>query len=293
MTPESPAAAEATRSAPIAESAAPEEPQLARPAFWLLPVGAVIGFVGALAGVGGGLFAMPVLYLGWKLPLKHAVATALALVGVNALVATITESLRDDPDIRWSLVAATVVGTLTGAQFGYRAAKTISSTKLKVMFVIVFPTVALYMIWKTVASTGETDVAREFSALEHVFATLAGLGGGFLAPLLGVGGGILIVPGLFLMVGGLGFAGARACSLAATVVTASRSAFLHYRDGRVNTTAAGYLSLGALAGGSLGVRAFHMEGVAIWGKIVFAATLIFLTLRFLAELRSERAQAIA
>ncbi len=288
MTPEAPAAPEATRSAKAAESVDPGKPQLGRPVYGLLPVGAVIGFVGALAGVGGGLFAMPVLYFGWKLPLKHAVATALALVVANALVATITESLRDDPDIRWSLVVATVVGTLTGAQFGYRAARTISTTKLKLMFVIVFPAVAFYMIWKTAVSEGRTEVAREFSFLEHVFATLAGLGGGFLAPLLGVGGGILIVPGLFLLVGGLGFAGARACSLAATVVTATRSAYLHHRDGRVNLVAAGWLSLGALAGGVLGVRAFHVEGVAVWGKGIFAATLVFLTLRFLSELRSDR-----
>lgn len=280
MTTEAPTAAALETDSPI-------RPPLMRPAPWLLPVGVIIGFVGALAGVGGGLFAMPVLYLGWKLPLKHAVATALALVGVNSLVATITETLRDDPDVRWSLVLATIVGTLTGAQLGYRAAKTISTTRLKVLFVIVFPTVASYMVWKTFVAGEHAEVAREFSVQEHLFATMAGLGGGFLAPLLGVGGGILIVPGLFLLVGGLGFAGARACSLAATVVTASRSAYLHYKDGRVNVRAATWLSAGALVGGSLGVQAFHMEGAAVWGKGIFAATLIFLTLRFLSELRSE------
>ena len=48
---------------------------------------AAIAFVGAMCGIGGGLFTVPLLHFGVRLPLKQAVATALVLVSGNDLFA--------------------------------------------------------------------------------------------------------------------------------------------------------------------------------------------------------------
>ncbi len=85
-------------------------------ALFLFLSGAVIAFIGAICGIGGGLFAVPLLHYVFKLPLRVSVATSLCLVAANAYSSTATELLRGDSALLWDVVLPLIGGALVGAQ---------------------------------------------------------------------------------------------------------------------------------------------------------------------------------
>lgn len=82
---------------------------------------------------------------------------------------------------------------------------------------------------------------------------IAGLVGG----LFGVGGGIIVVPGLVLW---LGFTQHRASGTSVATIVASASAALvaFAIDGSVDWQAAGLIAIGAVAGAAIGTRILHL-----------------------------------
>ena len=85
----------------------------------LLLAGAAIAFIGALCGIGGGLFAVPMLHYLFKLDLRASVATALCLVAATAYSSTLTEVFREDSFLELT-VGPLAVGALLGAQLGFQ-----------------------------------------------------------------------------------------------------------------------------------------------------------------------------
>jgi uncharacterized membrane protein YfcA len=83
-------------------------------------------------------------------------------------------------------------------------------------------------------------------------AAAIGIGAGVLAGMLGVGGGILFVPGLVLFVG-LHQVDAEATSLLAIIPTALVGAWRQYRYGNVRVNDAGVLGVLSAAGAVGGV----------------------------------------
>lgn len=259
---------------------------LARRDLWLLPAGFLIAFVGALCGIGGGLFAVPILHFLRGLELKSAVATALVLVLATTTCATITEALRAEPDLHWRVVGCTAAGVLFGAQLGFFVARRIGTRTLKAVFVVVLAVAGYRLLFASggVAIEG-ADGDAWIDTTAFLVAVAAGFGGGFLAPLLGIGGGLLMVPALFLGVDGMGFGEARATSLAAGSLGALRSVVLHGRDGRVHLPAVAPLALGAVFGAACGVFVVHAEGVVAFARVLLGGILWFVAARFAWELR--------
>lgn len=84
----------------------------------LLLAGAAIAFIGALCGIGGGLFAVPMLHYLFKLDLRASVATALCLVAATAYSSTLTEVLREDSALELMVVGPLAVGRSSGRSSG-------------------------------------------------------------------------------------------------------------------------------------------------------------------------------
>lgn len=101
-------------------------------------------------------------------------------------------------------------------------------------------------------------------------ATIAfGFVGGVASGLLGVGGGIVMVPGLVLALGVVQRR-AHATSLAAILPIGALSGALFALDGEVNYALAALLAAGSVVGAPLGVRALaHMPDRAL--RVLFAA----------------------
>jgi uncharacterized membrane protein YfcA len=113
-----------------------------------------------------------------------------------------------------------------------------------------------------------------------VFLILIGIAAGVLSGLVGVGGGMIIVPALVMM---LGFAQktAQGTTLAMLLLPVGIfAAAIYYRAGLVNVRAAGWLALGFVAGAYLGARyALHIPS-AVLGRI-FGAVLVGVGLKLL------------
>ena len=104
--------------------------------WWLLPAGLAIGFLGSLCGIGGGLFAVPILHYLVKIPLKKAVASGLVLVVATTGAATVAEAFQEEPDLHWYAIAALVLGVLAGAQLGYLVSERVNVRVLRWIFVV-------------------------------------------------------------------------------------------------------------------------------------------------------------
>jgi uncharacterized membrane protein YfcA len=199
----------------------PEVPRAAaeRPAAWFVPAGALIGFAGALCGIGGGLFAGPLLHATRGLALRRAAATALLVVLATTVSATATELARAEPALDWAVVVPLALGALLGAQLGFIVAQRTDERRLKLVFAVVLLLAGLRLLVAPAPVAGGLELGPSGRACA---ALAIGVLGGMLTPLLGVAGGLFMVPALFFTLDGLGFGGARAASLAAGAVGAVR-----------------------------------------------------------------------
>ena len=108
---------------------------------------------------------------------------------------------------------------------------------------------------------------------------LIGLAAGVASGLLGVGGGIVMVPRLTTIVG-VGQHEAHATSLAAIVPIAAVAALTFALSDRIDYVVAGLLSIGALVGAPLGARvmARSTEGTL---KALFGGLMILVAVQLL------------
>ena len=86
-------------------------------------VGALAGTLSGLLGVGGGVVLVPGFTEGLRLPLKAAIATSLACVGILAVPSTVAHALLGDIDWRMAILLAVAVvpGSRVGAALSIRA----------------------------------------------------------------------------------------------------------------------------------------------------------------------------
>jgi uncharacterized membrane protein YfcA len=88
-----------------------------------MAIGAVLGVLSGLTGVGGGIFLSPILLLfGWA-GTKQTSAVAAPFILVNSLSALAAGFARNPalpPDYAWWLMAAVLVGGWAGAEYGSR-----------------------------------------------------------------------------------------------------------------------------------------------------------------------------
>lgn len=97
----------------------------------LVGVGAAAGLLSGLLGVGGGIIMVPGFNQLGGLPLKRAIATSLACVGIFAVPGTITHHLQGGIDWRFALLLA--VGVVPGARVGASGSLRTSDRRLRAL----------------------------------------------------------------------------------------------------------------------------------------------------------------
>jgi len=106
-----------------------------------------------------------------------------------------------------------------------------------------------------------------------------GVVAGFVGGLFGVGGGVIVVPGLVLWLG-LDQRRASGTSMATIVVSASAAALLFSADRAVDWAAAWWLFVGAGVGAVVGARAIT-KVPELWLTRAFAAVMVLAAVRLL------------
>lgn len=257
-----------------------------RPSPLLLFVyGLVIAVWSAMCGIGGGLFTVPFLHFWMKFPMRRAVATSLGLVFASTVFATLTEVVHEDSRLRWWLVAALIAGSLIGTQLGFRVAHRIDARQLKALFVVALGVVGVFVLRATGGGQASAVPNFEPTLVDHFTAFVIGFFGGFLAPIMGIGGGLVAVPALSFALSELGHRGARAISTAMAAVTSGRSFWLYLRAEEVRARDVAAIGMGGAIGASIGVQLVHVEGMADVARGMMGVTLLLVAARFAWDLR--------
>jgi len=90
----------------------------------VVAVGIVIGFIGAIMGIGGGFILVPVLIYLLRVPTSMVIGTSMVLTLVTMLFATLLHAATNHL-VDAVLALILMVGGVTGAQFGARAGQKI------------------------------------------------------------------------------------------------------------------------------------------------------------------------
>jgi len=248
--------------------------------------GAGAGWLGALLGIGGGVFLVPFLSIGLGLPQKIAVATSLMTVIATSSAVSAGTTGKNLINLRLGMlleVASAAGGLAAALTLGY-----LTERQLYIIFSVVTAAIAGIMLSRLdqrnvlhashdpgvlggrfIDETGHEIVYR----LKRLPVALgASFVAGNVSGILGIGGGILKVPALNAWCG-VPMRAAAATSSLMIGVTAVSSVPLYYSDGYINPPLAAAAVLGVLAGSRAGLH-FAGRARARWLKILMAAVLL-------------------
>lgn len=241
----------------------------------LLLILALLGLIGGvlsgLIGVGGGIFFVPALIfvMGWDI--KEAVAVSLVIIIFSSLSGTI-RNLSTDDQISWRAVAILAATVAPSALIGVAISRISPSVLVEVVFAIILLLLAY--------PTARGDLNLGYSVkIPTILVIVAGMIIGTLSGLVGVGGGVLMVP---LMVLGLGLRTkvAVATSLAITFCTGIVGSIGYIATGFDEFASLPPLVIGSIVGAWLGVRLrVHTPDKAL--RVVFAGFMVVVAIRIL------------
>jgi uncharacterized membrane protein YfcA len=248
--------------------------------------GAAAGLVGALLGLGGGVFLVPLLTLGLGVPIRAAVAASLISVIATASASSTVNLDRGLVNMRLAMTLE--VATSVGGLGGGTAASYLTTQQLFLIFGLTLAAMGVLMVMRSgrrnvIADTsvdpGVLGGRIEEDGTPYVYRVrrlpvglFASLVAGAISGLLGVGGGIIKVPVMNTFCG-VPIRVAAATSAFMIGVTAAASVFIYYSRGDMILPLAAAVALGALPGSLLGARLAH-EVEARSLKILMAIVLL-------------------
>ncbi|RME24062.1 MAG: sulfite exporter TauE/SafE family protein, partial [Candidatus Zixiibacteriota bacterium] len=155
------------------------------------------GALGGYLGLGGGIILVPALTLLAGVPITAAVPVSLSAIVVNSIAAS-NEYLKKGM-VDFELVVILSFFMVSGNIFGSTLNTLIPSQVIRIIFAVVM----VYSAFSFLRGRQPTARLRfQDKRATHLFAASAlTLGAGMLAGLLGIGGGVIIVPLLYLFLG--------------------------------------------------------------------------------------------
>ncbi len=278
----------------------------------LVLIGIATGALGAILGTGGGVFLIPILLLGFGVPIHFAVGTSILTVVATSTAVAIGNLDRGTANMRLGMTLE--IATSLGAISGGLASALLAPRLLEGIFAfIMLPTA--FVMWRKRGGEADGDdstivglpsdsaagPAAKTSNHESAFAHFTDrLGGeyddpllhrriiyrlhrlwagltisfvaGVMSGLLGIGGGVFKVPALNVLCG-VPIKAAAATSTFMIGVTAAASAFLYFGRGQVDPRYTAGVVLGVVVGSYLGAYLNQFaRGMVI--KRIFAVLLV-------------------
>jgi uncharacterized membrane protein YfcA len=127
-------------------------------------IGFVIGFIGAVMGIGGGFLLVPALIYLIRVPTGVVIGTSMVLTLVTMAYATIIHAATNHlVDALLALIL--MIGGVIGAQFGARAGQRFSGEQLRLLLGILVLSVGLRFAYDLVVQPGDLFTMR--SVLEQ------------------------------------------------------------------------------------------------------------------------------
>ena len=257
-------------------------------AFIVFGSGMAAGGVGALLGIGGGVFLVPLLHLALGFQLRTAAAISLATVIATSSSVSAARSGTQLINLRLGMVLE--VATVAGSLLGGFTAHLFSEFVLQRLFatVAILAGIAVFgrlnrrnVVLDPGADPGrlggrfyEAESGGEvtYRVKRLPLALLASFAAGNVSSLLGIGGGIIKVPVLNAWCG-VPVRAAAATSAFMIGVTAAGGAIIYFGRGDLSPLAAAPAVLGVQLGSWAGLRLAH-RAPARWLKLLLGAVLL-------------------
>jgi len=223
----------------------------------LAVVGFVAGALGALTGIGGGVLLTPILALHFGIPIREAIGTSLVAVITTSAASSSVHLQRHTTDIRlgMTLELATALGAAVMAYLvGYFNRSLLEG--LFAAFLLYSSITILSQGGKVKGENGglpENGEIPPYQPQRYPLGLSASLVAGALSGLLGIGGGPIKVPVMFIFMN-VPLMVATATSNFMIGVTATASAIVYYRRGDILPGIAAPLAVGVFLGSLLGAR---------------------------------------
>ena len=228
--------------------------------------GAAAGAFGSVLGLGGGVLIVPLLTLGFGLPLREAVGVSLVCVIMTSSAAAGVYLERRIANLRLgvTLELFTVIGALLGGSIAFLLDERLLSGLFAALLLYVSGTMVRSGM-RTAAPDGEIvapglDGSLPSDALQPIRGLRLGIvgsfGAGIVSALLGIGGGIIKVPLMHLGMG-VPLRVATATSNFMIGITAAASAVIYALNGGIDPYVAGPTAIGVFLGATAGSRVAH------------------------------------
>ena len=241
-------------------------------------VGLAAGLLGGLFGVGGGLIIVPGLVglAGMDRRLAHGTSLAATLpIAAASLITYVSHG-----NVDWPVALFLAIGAIAGAIVGTTLLQIIPKNVLIIVFVITVLATATRLTISTDA-TGRSDLTVAMALLLITVGVLTGT----LAGLLGIGGGVIMVPAMIVILG-IEPVVAKGTSVAVIVPTAImgtiRNRSKSNADIRVAAVVGAFGAASAVVGGTISDRMSDQVS-----NVMFAALLVFVAVTQLLSLRSK------
>lgn len=255
------------------------ETQKRRPWAWLVAIGLVAGFLSGMFGVGGGILIVPALVYLAHMETRRAAGTSLFAILPVSVVGVITYAVGGNVDVLMSLILA--VGSVVGAPVGSWLLSRISRTALMLAF-IAFIVVVIVSLFLVIPSR---DAVVEVNWLVGAGLLALGFVVGIMSGLLGIGGGVIIVPMLVLLFGASDLV-AKGSSLLMMIGTSISGTISNARRKTVDIPSAATVGLAACLTTTLG--AIVAQAVSPFAaNVAFAVFLSLIAVRMLWDVISS------
>jgi uncharacterized membrane protein YfcA len=222
----------------------------------LVLIGFLVGGFGALAGIGGGVVLTPLVAMYYGLPMHQAIGVSLVCVIATSTATSALYVEQHVTDIRLGMLLE--LATTLGALIAALMARHIDRRTLALMFACFLAYSAFSMIGKAWGSRKreEEAPAADYHVKNYPLGMAASLVAGAFSGLLGIGGGPIKVPVMYLFMK-VPLRVATATSNFMIGVTAATSAIVYWGNGDVNMNIAAPLVAGTFAGSLLAARIKH------------------------------------
>ncbi len=232
----------------------------------LVVLGFCAGLLGALTGIGGGVLLTPILALHFGIPIRQAIGTSLVAVITTSAASSSIHLQRHTTDIRlgMTLELATSFGAAVTAYlvgyFNRNALEGLFAGFLLYSAITILVRGGKVKADELAARSGDAKILGNgsveippYEPQRYPLGLSASLVAGALSGLLGIGGGPIKVPVMFIFMN-VPLMVATATSNFMIGVTAAASAIVYYKRGDILVEYSAPLAVGVFVGSLLGAR---------------------------------------
>jgi uncharacterized membrane protein YfcA len=126
----------------------------------IILVGVIIGFIGAIMGIGGGFILVPTMIYLLRVPTSTVIGTSMVLTLVTMVIATLLHAVTNH-QVDSVLALILMIGGVTGAQFGARLGQSIRSEHLRLLLGFIILLVGLRFAVELVLRPSDLFTIRE------------------------------------------------------------------------------------------------------------------------------------